>query len=167
MATLSDSTVEVSLTGNLARFVEDGTGEMKAKMTWKDFGIVFVYPWTVNIDQAVWSVTFTESNPSPPGAPGDGGAGNRIQNGNFQPRDLLVDPVESPKFTQDPVREQVLDNAFASRLVNETFDDITLSSYLRNFDEFQLFDSSVDADAVSEKTQEELVPVEYLTGLFD
>ena len=57
MATTSDSVVEFNVEENLENFVESGTGEMKAKISFKQVGLTLVWPWTARIDQAVWEVS--------------------------------------------------------------------------------------------------------------
>jgi hypothetical protein len=57
VASLRDTAIRVSLNGDPSRFIQVGTGQMKMKLTWRAFGIVFYFPWTVSIDHAQWSVT--------------------------------------------------------------------------------------------------------------
>lgn len=57
MATTSDSVVEFNVEANLEDFVESGTKEMKAKISFKQVGITLLWPWTARIDQAVWEVS--------------------------------------------------------------------------------------------------------------
>jgi len=57
MATTSDSVVEFNVEANLENFVESGTREMKAKISFKAVGLTLVWPWTARLDQAVWEVS--------------------------------------------------------------------------------------------------------------
>jgi hypothetical protein len=52
----SDSVVTVDLTGNVTDYVEVGTGTVKSRVGWKKSGLIILFPWTVCIDQVVWSV---------------------------------------------------------------------------------------------------------------
>jgi len=52
----SDAVVQVALDGDLSRFVEPDTLEMKAQVTWKANGPITLFPWAVGIDQSVWIV---------------------------------------------------------------------------------------------------------------
>jgi hypothetical protein len=53
----NDSIVELDLKGGeISRFVEQGTGIVRARMSWKAVGFIFQYPWTVNIDQVLWQI---------------------------------------------------------------------------------------------------------------
>ncbi|GIV02247.1 MAG: hypothetical protein KatS3mg015_1077 [Fimbriimonadales bacterium] len=55
-ATGSDSLTVVSIVTNPARFVQPGTGAMKARIQYHDRGVTFV-SWGGQFDQVVWSVT--------------------------------------------------------------------------------------------------------------
>lgn len=57
MATLSDSVVNVSITSQPERFVEQGTGRVRARIRYKSLGPVLTYPWFVFVDQTIWTVT--------------------------------------------------------------------------------------------------------------
>ena len=41
-------------TGVPGRFIQAGTKEMKAKVSYKEAGIVLSYPWLISFDQTVW-----------------------------------------------------------------------------------------------------------------
>jgi hypothetical protein len=56
-ATLSDSIVSVELEKDLLEFVQDGTGNVKARIGWRAAGPVFLFPWTVSIDHVFWTAT--------------------------------------------------------------------------------------------------------------
>ncbi|MCH7904228.1 MAG: SBBP repeat-containing protein [Armatimonadetes bacterium] len=56
IATTVDSIVEVSITTDPARFVEAGTKQMRAKISYKEAGIVLSYPWLISFDQTVWTI---------------------------------------------------------------------------------------------------------------
>ena len=55
-ATLADSVVEFTENDNAARFVEPGSGCVKARISWKAGGPVLLFPWTIGIDQVLWTV---------------------------------------------------------------------------------------------------------------
>lgn len=55
--TLNTDTVStVDATGDLARFVESGSGTVRARVGWRATGFVLFFPWTVSVDQVNWSV---------------------------------------------------------------------------------------------------------------
>ncbi|MCH7903431.1 MAG: FG-GAP repeat protein, partial [Armatimonadetes bacterium] len=56
IATTVDSIVEVSITTNPERFIQAGTKEMKAKISYKEAGIVLFFPWLISFDQTVWAI---------------------------------------------------------------------------------------------------------------
>ena len=56
IATLVDSIVEVSITTNPERFIQAGTKEMKAKVSYKEAGIVLSFPWLISFDQTAWVI---------------------------------------------------------------------------------------------------------------
>ncbi|MCH7904606.1 MAG: PD40 domain-containing protein [Armatimonadetes bacterium] len=58
IATLADSIVEVSITVDPGRFIEAGTRQMKAKISYKEAGIVLSYPWLISFDQTVWIIVY-------------------------------------------------------------------------------------------------------------
>ncbi|MHB8637204.1 MAG: outer membrane protein assembly factor BamB family protein [Fimbriimonadaceae bacterium] len=39
---------------NPAQFVQPGTGQVQARLSWKQVGPTLVYPWHASVDQAVW-----------------------------------------------------------------------------------------------------------------
>jgi hypothetical protein len=53
----TDSVVTVDLSDGLQDFVEPGIGSVKTRVGWKSAGYVLYYPWTICIDQVVWTVT--------------------------------------------------------------------------------------------------------------
>ncbi|MCH8274000.1 MAG: PQQ-like beta-propeller repeat protein [Armatimonadetes bacterium] len=55
-AATSDEVVEIAVTTNASRFVEPGTYQMKALMTWKAAAVSFFTGWNVGIDQTIWHV---------------------------------------------------------------------------------------------------------------
>ena len=57
IATMVDSIVEVSITVDPERFIQAGTKEMKAKISYKEAGIVLTFPWLISYDQTVWIIT--------------------------------------------------------------------------------------------------------------
>ena len=56
IATSTDSVVEVYVSGDLSRFVDPDTLEMIAYLKWKPSGPLFVWPFTVGIDQSIWTI---------------------------------------------------------------------------------------------------------------
>lgn len=53
--TSGDTTITVNVSGNPARFVQSGTGEMKARVGYVDFGVTFIN-WGGRFDKASWIV---------------------------------------------------------------------------------------------------------------
>jgi len=53
---VADTVVEVVAEGDLSRFVEAGTGVVRAQLTWKPDGPITVFPWEVGLDQAIWTI---------------------------------------------------------------------------------------------------------------
>ncbi len=58
-----DSVVTVDVTGdigsrtaNIADYVESGTGAVRTRVGWRATGFVLLFPWTICIDQVVWTV---------------------------------------------------------------------------------------------------------------
>ena len=56
IATTVDSMVEVSITVDPGRFIEAGTKQMIAKISYKEAGIVLTFPWLISFDQTVWII---------------------------------------------------------------------------------------------------------------
>ena len=56
-ATMTDTVAEVTLSGDLTRFIQPGTLKMKAQLTWRAGGPVGAFPWRIAADQSVWVVT--------------------------------------------------------------------------------------------------------------
>ena len=55
VATDTDTVAEIVVDGDPSRFIHSESLEMKAQLTWQP-GPVFIFPWSTNIDQAVWGV---------------------------------------------------------------------------------------------------------------
>lgn len=53
--TAGDTTITVNISGNPSRFVQSGTGEMKARIGYVDFGVSFL-AWGGRFDKAFWIV---------------------------------------------------------------------------------------------------------------
>ena len=51
-----DSIVTVELTFFISDFVQGGTGAVETRVGWNDTGPILNYPWTICIDQVVWTV---------------------------------------------------------------------------------------------------------------
>ncbi|MBA3727122.1 MAG: hypothetical protein H0W86_11930 [Armatimonadetes bacterium] len=56
MAATSDDTVTICVRTNASRFVEPVTANVRAKISYKALGPVFIYPWFARIDQAKWMI---------------------------------------------------------------------------------------------------------------
>ena len=56
VGTPTDSIVEVVITTNPKRFVQAGTRQMRAKVTYDQIGIVLHWPWRARIDQTIWTI---------------------------------------------------------------------------------------------------------------
>ncbi|MCH7903295.1 MAG: hypothetical protein IH944_01860 [Armatimonadetes bacterium] len=56
IATLADSIVEVSIAVDPGRFIQAGTKQMKARVSYKEAGIVLSFPWLISFDQTVWII---------------------------------------------------------------------------------------------------------------
>jgi hypothetical protein len=54
-ATLSDQAAEIELSEGVADYVQLGSGAIKTRVGWRATGIIFLFPWTVSIDQLAWS----------------------------------------------------------------------------------------------------------------
>lgn len=54
--TTSDDTANISIRTNVSRFVEAGTGNVRAKVSYKALGPVFIYPWFARVDYAKWAI---------------------------------------------------------------------------------------------------------------
>jgi hypothetical protein len=52
----SDSVREVTVTSGISSYVNNSTKEMKALVSFKATGAVFIYPWLGRIDRAVWQL---------------------------------------------------------------------------------------------------------------
>ena len=55
-STLADSTLEVVVTTDPGRFIDDATKQVRAQMSWKANAPLFVYTWTARVDLANWKV---------------------------------------------------------------------------------------------------------------
>jgi hypothetical protein len=55
-ATLTDSVVEAVIDVDAERFVETGTGALRARASWFDPGAVFFAAWASATDQAIWTL---------------------------------------------------------------------------------------------------------------
>jgi hypothetical protein len=53
----NDSVTTVDLTANISEYVEPGTGEVKIRTGWKKSGLILFFPWTICIDEVVWTLT--------------------------------------------------------------------------------------------------------------
>ena len=56
IATTVDSIVEIIITVDPQRFIEPGTMEMKAKVSYKEAGIVLQFPWLISFDMTAWVI---------------------------------------------------------------------------------------------------------------
>jgi len=53
----TDSVVTVDLTNGIGSYVQQGTGAVRVRLGWRATGPVFLFPWTICVDQVVWEVT--------------------------------------------------------------------------------------------------------------
>jgi hypothetical protein len=51
----TDSVATINLSASISDYVQAGTGTVKTRTGWRASGFVLLYPWTVSIDQVVWS----------------------------------------------------------------------------------------------------------------
>ena len=56
IATTTDSIVEVTITTDPGRFIEAGTNQMRARISYKEAGIVLSFPWLISFDQTIWII---------------------------------------------------------------------------------------------------------------
>lgn len=82
-STLDDS-VEVILSGELSEYVNQSTGELRAKASWTTVGPVLGFPWSLNLDQVAWQVNLVES-----------GAGN-LDLPNYTPNLIATNIARAP-----------------------------------------------------------------------
>ena len=54
--TTADSVVAIQVDGDISRFVESGTGQLKVRLGWLTQGPVLLFPWTISLDQLNWTV---------------------------------------------------------------------------------------------------------------
>ncbi|MGI8923112.1 MAG: hypothetical protein ACR2HJ_03570 [Fimbriimonadales bacterium] len=59
MATMIDSVERVNVTGNASDYIEAGTRNVRARISYKALGPVFIFPWFARIDRARWIVPGT------------------------------------------------------------------------------------------------------------
>jgi hypothetical protein len=52
-----DSTAAAYPTGEMMRFVQFGTGLMRARVRWNATGVILQFPWTISIDRVVWKIS--------------------------------------------------------------------------------------------------------------
>ncbi|MGI8923404.1 MAG: hypothetical protein ACR2HJ_05090 [Fimbriimonadales bacterium] len=55
LATTSDDTVNVNVTSNTSRFIQPLTMAIRARVSYRALGPVFLYPWLARIDKAWWT----------------------------------------------------------------------------------------------------------------
>ena len=55
-ATIVDSVTQVTPGGDVTRFVQGGSGMIKARVGWKATGFVLLYPWTISVDHVAWDL---------------------------------------------------------------------------------------------------------------
>lgn len=54
---VGDSPIVIKTTGDLSRFVEPGTGKIETRIGWRAQLPVLLFPWTISVDQVVWTVS--------------------------------------------------------------------------------------------------------------
>ena len=57
-ATINDSVVEVFATGDVGRFIDQNTGEIRAQIGWRSIGDVVRTPKRIRVDQAAWIIGY-------------------------------------------------------------------------------------------------------------
>ncbi|MEM9410856.1 MAG: G8 domain-containing protein [Planctomycetota bacterium] len=55
-APLMDQNIQIDLTGDLQRFVDQHNGEVRVRVALTTIGPVFGFPWTLYVDRAVWQI---------------------------------------------------------------------------------------------------------------
>jgi hypothetical protein len=55
-AAMDDTVVTADANGDLSRFVQPGTAEIKTRITWRPDTPVLFYPWSISIDQVFWTI---------------------------------------------------------------------------------------------------------------
>ena len=56
-ANLTDTVVKIAPDGDSSRFVQPGTGNVKARLSWAAAGPILRFPWTVRIDRVLWTIS--------------------------------------------------------------------------------------------------------------
>ncbi len=56
-ATINDSQFDAYIHAELFNFVNEATGRIRARVSWRSVGPVFLYPWSVRVDRASWSIS--------------------------------------------------------------------------------------------------------------
>ena len=51
----TDAIVTVDVSANISDCVQAGTGAVRSRFGWRKDGFIFVYPWTISIDQVIWT----------------------------------------------------------------------------------------------------------------
>ncbi len=151
-ATINDSVVTIQLSGDLTRYVSP-TGEVRVRIGWNAEGPVLLFPWTVNIDQAVW-LTDPAGTPAPVILPPGDFANGRLL--NVDPENAVLDRhvsndiVDKTSFVQ---ASRFNDNVDARTGFNQTREDfLNPEKFLDetdNYFEFQFKDSQLDIGPTS------------------
>ena len=55
--TTSDNSIQVIAPGTASQYVHQTSRQIQTRLSYKAQGPVFVYPWRVSWDQAVWRIT--------------------------------------------------------------------------------------------------------------
>jgi hypothetical protein len=56
-ASTTDASIVIEPAGDVTRFVEPGTNEMRARVGWISQGIISLFPWSIDIDQTGWTIS--------------------------------------------------------------------------------------------------------------
>ena len=52
----NDTIVSIDLSSGISNFVQDGTGAVRARISWRQMGLTINFPWEVRLDQMLWTV---------------------------------------------------------------------------------------------------------------
>ena len=52
----NDLVVTIDVSAGLMDYVQAGTGAVRSRIGWRVVGPIFIFPWTISVDQVVWTV---------------------------------------------------------------------------------------------------------------
>jgi hypothetical protein len=56
VVSLKDSVAQIDVSANIAQYVQPGSGAVRLRAGWRPVGPVFLFPWTICIDQVAVSI---------------------------------------------------------------------------------------------------------------